>query len=255
VFAKNGVQTKYVMRGDRWWREGISKQGSAIVENALKEAGVDCVFHETPKNFVLDEAGTKATALLTEKGTRFDFDIGGAAVGLNFSTKMLQGTKVKKGEGILTDSFLETSVPGIYAAGDITQYFDIVLDRVNMNGSWASALKQGEVAGLNLAGQKTEFRFVDVYSVNHFDFMVGSVGSVVGEWDVEGIIAENSYLRLVGKGNRLVGAAVTGKAFALQGHIKKLVFSKADVTQAKEAMVKPGFDWKAYTKDLVAPKD
>lgn len=255
VFAKNGVACKYVMRGDRWWREGISKQGSAIVETALKNLGVECVFYETPKHFEVDAATNRAKALVTEKGTRFDMDVAGAAVGLNFSTKLTQGTKVKKGEGILTDSYLETSAPGIYSAGDITQYYDVVLERVNMNGSWSSAKKQGEVAGMNMAGVKTEFRHVDVYSIDHFDFMVGSVGSVVGEWDVEGVIAENSYLRLVGKDKRLVGAALMGKAFVLQGHIKKLIAAKTDVTAVKEQMVQPTFDWKGYTKDLVAPKE
>lgn len=255
VFAKNGVQTKYVMRGDRWWREGISKAGSGIVEKALKDAGVDCVFHETPKAFECTPDGSKATALLTEKGTRFPMDTTGVAIGLRFNIKLTQGTRVKKGEGLLTDSYLETSVPGVYAAGDIAQYYDVVLERVNMNGSWASAKRQGEVAGLNIAGQKTEFRFVDIYSIDHFDFMVGSVGSVVGEWDVEGVIAENGYLRLAGKGNRLVGAAVTGKAFVLQGPIKKLIFNKTDVSGVKDEMVKPGFDWKGFTKDLAMPKE
>lgn len=255
VFAKNGVQCKYVMRGDRWWREGISKQGSQIVEAALAKLGVECVFYETPKQFEVDPETNRAKALLTEKGTRFPMDVAGVAIGLNFNLKMLQGTKIKKGEGILTDSFLETSVPGVWAAGDITQYYDVVLERINQNGSWASAKKQGEVAGLNMAGQKTEFKHVDVYSIDHFDFMVGSVGSVVGEWDVEGVIAENSYLRLVGKGNRLVGAAVMGKAFVLQGHIKRLIWNKTDVSAVKEQMVRPGFDWKAFTKDLPSPKE
>ncbi|HEV8360792.1 MAG TPA: FAD-dependent oxidoreductase, partial [Candidatus Thermoplasmatota archaeon] len=237
VFAKHGVQTKYVMRGDRWWREGVSKQGSQIVEKALKDLGVECVFHETPKEFELDETGARATALVTEKGSKFPMDMAGVAVGLNFHTKLTQGTKIKKGEGILADSYLETSVPGVWTAGDIAQYYDVILERVHMNGSWANAKRQGEVAGLNIAGQKTEFRFVDIYSVDHFDFMVGSVGSVVAEWEIEGVIAENSYLRLVGKGNRLVGAAVTGKAFVLQGHIKRLVFNKTDVSGVKDQMV------------------
>jgi 3-phenylpropionate/trans-cinnamate dioxygenase ferredoxin reductase subunit len=255
VFAKNGVETKYVMRGDRWWREGISKQGSAIVEHALKQLGVECVFYETPKEFALDAESGLAKDLVTEKGTRFAMDVAGVAIGLNFSLKMLQGTRVKKGEGILTDSYLETSVPGVWAAGDITQYYDVVLERVNMNGSWSSAKKQGEVAGLNMAGQKTEFRHVDVYSIDHFDFMVGSVGSVIGEWDCEGVLAEDSYLRLVGKGSRLVGAAVMGKAFVLQGHIKRLVANRTDVSAAKAQMVQPGFDWKGFTRDLSSLKD
>jgi len=254
VFAKNGVATKYVMRGDRWWREGIKKPGSEIVEKALAEMGVECIFGETPSKFETTPDGSIAQALLTEKGTRFPMDVAGAAVGLNFNTKLTQGTKVKRGEGILTDSFLETSAPGIWAAGDIAQYYDVVLERVNMNGSWASAKHQGEVAGHNMLAkdekEREEFRYVDTYSVNHFKFMVGSVGTVVGEWETDGVIAENSYLRLVGRENRLLGAAVTGKAFALGGHIRKLVMAKTDVSKVKDEMVKPGFDWKAFTKDI-----
>lgn len=255
VFARNSVATKYVMRGDRWWREGMSKLGSAIVERALKEMGVDCVFFETPARFATNAEGTVADALVTEKGTRFDMDLAGVAVGLRFNTKIIAGTRVKKGEGILADSHLETSVPGVWVAGDVAQYYDVILERVHMNGSWASAKRQGEVAGLNMAGQRTEFRFVDVYSVDHFEFMVGSVGSVVGEWSVEGLLGPDDYLRLVGKGKRLVGAALTGKAFALQGYVRRLIFNKTDVEARRDELVTRSFDWKGFTKDLPPPRD
>ncbi|MDX1612635.1 MAG: FAD-dependent oxidoreductase, partial [Candidatus Thermoplasmatota archaeon] len=54
IYGVHGCNTKYLMRGDRWWRAGISKEGSEIVERGLAELGVECIFHEEPERFELD---------------------------------------------------------------------------------------------------------------------------------------------------------------------------------------------------------
>ncbi|MFA5862915.1 MAG: FAD/NAD(P)-binding oxidoreductase, partial [Candidatus Thermoplasmatota archaeon] len=55
IFAKHGCKTDYIMRGNRWWREGLNKDASAIVEGYLKDIGVDCIFGETPTHFSVDD--------------------------------------------------------------------------------------------------------------------------------------------------------------------------------------------------------
>lgn len=240
VFAKNDVDTKYVMRGNRWWREGLSKEGSEIVERGLAEMGVECVFFETPKRFLTTDG--HIAGLETESGKKFDAQIAGVAVGLNLNTQLVADSNIKTGEGILTDSYLNTSVPNVWAAGDIAQYFDVVQDRININGSWASAKAQGEVAGLNMLGQKTEFRHVDVYNVNHFPFMVGSVGSIYGDSDVERVYSDTEYRRLVFKQGRLNGAVLIGN-IAIQGQLRKVIDAKVDCLHLREQMLEP--KWKA----------
>ncbi|HVL87777.1 MAG TPA: FAD-dependent oxidoreductase, partial [Candidatus Thermoplasmatota archaeon] len=194
VLGVNGVKCNYLMRGNRWWREGISKAGSEIVEKALAEKGVACVFHQTPVAFEHDAAG-RVAGVRTESGELFPCSIAGVAVGLNMNTRILAGTRIKRGEGVLTDSFLQTSVPDVYAAGDIVQFYDVIAERIAMHGSWANAKKSGEVAALNMLGQNVEYRFVDTYSINHFDFMVGSVGNVLGESDIERKYSDTDYKR------------------------------------------------------------
>ena len=245
VFAKNDVATKYVMRGNRWWREGLSKEGSEIVERGLAEMGVECVFFETPKRYIAENGHVKA--LETESGKVFKADIAGVAVGLNFNTQIVADSNVKTGEGILTDSYLNTSVPNVWAAGDIAQYYDVVQDRININGSWASAKAQGEVAGLNMLGQKTEFRHVDVYNVNHFPFMVGSVGSIYGDSDAEHIYSDTEYRRLVFKQGRLNGAVLIGN-IAIQGQLRKVIDAKVDCLHLRDDMLEA--KWKA--EDIIA---
>lgn len=245
VLAMNDVDTKYVMRGNRWWREGLSKEGSEIVERGLESMGVENVFFETPKRFLTKDG--HVTGLETEAGTKFRADIAGVAVGLNMHTEIVKDSNIKTGEGILTDSYLGTSVADVWAAGDIAQYYDVVQDRINMNGSWASALAQGKTAGLNMAGIKTEFRHVDVYNVNHFPFMVGSVGCIYGDSDADRVYSDSEYRRLVFKQGRLNGAVLIGN-IAIQGQLRKVIDSKVDVKHLAQELLEP--KWKA--EDIIA---
>jgi 3-phenylpropionate/trans-cinnamate dioxygenase ferredoxin reductase subunit len=252
IFAKNKARTKYVMRGNRWWREGLSKDGSAIVEGYLKEMGVECVFGETPTHFTVDEKN-HVNAVVTDKNVTYPVQAVGAAIGLNMNLRPVAPSSVKTGEGILANEFLQTSVANVYTAGDVAQYFDPILNRVNINGSWASAKKQGEVAALNmLNGPKVPFEHVDFYSIDHFDKPVMSVGNILGDEIIEGVIAEGVYRRVIFKENRMIGMIYVGDAKPLP-FAKKIIASRMDVSKIKQDLLKADFDFKGLAASA-APK-
>ena len=64
----------------------------------------------------------------------------------------LSGSGVKTGTGIVVDDHFRTSVPNIYAAGDCAELFDEETKTTRINFGWRSALKQGRLAGENMAG-------------------------------------------------------------------------------------------------------
>lgn len=253
IFAKHKCQTTYLMRGNRWWREGLNKDGSAIVEGYLKEMGVECIFGETPTHFTADDRN-HVSSVVTEKGTVYPVQSVGAAIGLNMNLRSISSSSVKTGEGVLCNEFLQTSVPNIYAAGDCAQYFDPLLNRVNINGSWASAKKQGEVAAQNiLHGNKVPFEHVDFYSIDHFDKPVMSVGNILGDEILEGVVAEGVYRRVVLKENRLIGMVMVGDAKPLP-FLKKIIAGRLDISKVKQDMLKMDFDYKGLAASAAAPK-
>lgn len=252
IFAKNDCRTKYIMRGNRWWREGLSKEGSAIVEGYLAELGVECIFHETPTAFEVD-GNNHITTVLTDKNNKYPSDIAGCAIGLNMNLRAVAPSNVKTGEGILANEFLQTSVPNIYTAGDIAQYFDPILNRVNMNGSWASAKRQGEVAALNmLKGNTTPFEHVDFYSIDHFTKPVMSVGNILGDDLIEAVVAEGVYRRIIFKENRILGAVMIGDAKPLPW-LKKIIAARMDVSEMRADLLKADFDFKGLASKATAP--
>jgi NADPH-dependent 2,4-dienoyl-CoA reductase/sulfur reductase-like enzyme len=64
----------------------------------------------------------------------------------------LGGSGVNTGAGILVDEYLRTNVSNIYAAGDCAEVFDVNRLENRINFGWRSALKQGQLAGENMAG-------------------------------------------------------------------------------------------------------
>lgn len=249
IFAKHGVETRYIMRGNRWWREGLNKEGSAIVEGYLKDIGVECVFGETPTHFTVDDKN-RVTGVVTDKSVTYPVQAVGAAIGLNMNLRPVTSSNVKTGEGILANEFLQTSVPNVYAAGDCAQYFDPLLNRVNINGSWASAKRQGEVAALNmLKGNSVPFEHVDFYSIDHFDKPVMSVGTILGDEITEGVVAEGVYRRAIFKENRLIGMVMVGDAKPLP-FLKKIIAARLDMSKIKADLLKADFDFKGLAASI-----
>ncbi|MGB5197307.1 MAG: FAD-dependent oxidoreductase [Candidatus Deferrimicrobium sp.] len=70
----------------------------------------------------------------------------------------LSGSDVKIGAGIVVDDYLRTSVPNIYAAGDCAELFDRESRTARINFGWRSAIKQGRLAGENMAGGGKRYR-------------------------------------------------------------------------------------------------
>ena len=249
ICGAQDVDAHYLMRGNAWWRYALSEEGAEIIHDALREKGVTPVFESGVDHFETDEDG-HVTAAVDPNGDRFEAEFAGVAIGLNFNTEFISDTDIELDNGIVVDEYMRTNVEDVYAAGDITQFHDVVLGERAQNGAWGSAKEQGSVAGTNMAAdaEAERFEWVSSYSITHFDFPFLSFGHpTLGDETVERKYDEDTWRRVTLKDGRVIGGVLIGDLSA-QSALKKLAREQLDVSGQKERLLDDSIDVEAFQK-------
>jgi NADPH-dependent 2,4-dienoyl-CoA reductase/sulfur reductase-like enzyme len=170
----------------------------------------------------------------------------GCGLGLTYNHSFLTPGTVDLSWGIVTNEFLETNVGGVYAAGDIAEFYDVDLDRHYTMGTWASATLHGRTAALNMAGARQAVTDVRQYTTTLFDSrmtVVGATPDVRPEIDSISRVypkgdnpTDWSYRRLFFYEKRLVGAALIGDMHA-KVDLVKAIRSKAELWDERERLL------------------
>ena len=252
------VDAHYLMRGECWWRYALSKEGADIIHDALEEKNVTPVFDSGVDHFEVDDAG-RVSSTVDPNGTTYDSEFVGIAIGLDFNLELLDGLDIECDDGIVVDEYMQTSVEDVYAAGDLTRFYDTILDDYAQNGSWGSAKEQGSVAAKNMLadtvasetqradgeavdGEEEAFRWVSSYSITHFDFPFLSFGHpTIGDDHAEAKFGDTEWRRLAFKDGKIVGGVLIGD-LAPQSKYKKLAREERVVADQKDVLMREEVD-------------
>lgn len=238
ICGEQDVEAHYLMRGDRWWRYALSEAGAEIMHDGMRSVGVTPVFNSGVDHFDVDDAGN-VTAAVDPDDNRYECDFAGIAIGLNFNTEFLYGTDIDTDNGIVVDEYMQTSIDDVYAAGDITQFYDMLLGAQAQNGSWGSAKEQGRIAGTNMAtdDQTEAFEWVSSYSITHFDFPFLSFGHpTLGEEHAERKYSDTEWRRIAFKDGKIVGGVLIGD-LSPQSKFKQLMRNQRVVSDQADVLL------------------
>lgn len=233
AYAENNCETHYLIRSNRWWHRGLSKDGAEIIHRKLEEKGVNIITETRASKFVGEEEIEKVVT----DDKEFEVDAVAVAIGQKANSDIVD---VEKNEAsmIKVDKTLQTSNENIYAAGNMVDYHSPVLDERTAKGSWDHSEAMGEYAADNMLGKDRPFNFINTYGVGHFDVQFLAIGDWTGK-PLEERYSEDEYRRLFFKNDRLVGAVMIGFTKG-QEKIKKLIQGKEKI-EDKDALLEKGF--------------
>ena len=115
-------------------------------------------------------------AVRLEDGTTLKVDAVVAGIGIEPNVKLAADAGLATGNGIVVNEFLETSCPGIYAAGDVAEFHNPLLGKRLRVEHEDNARAMGKAAGRNMAGEKTSYDYLPYFYSDLFDLGYEAIG-------------------------------------------------------------------------------
>jgi NAD(P)H-nitrite reductase large subunit len=163
AFSVRGVETHWVIRGPRALHRILDEEASALLESAAREQNVHLHFGEETESFI--RSNGVVTKVRTKNGLEIAGDCFAAGLGLTMNTELLEGSGIETSRnGILCNDRLETNVTGVFAGGDVADFFDPILEIRYRMGTWNNAGAHGKVAAVNMMGGSEKYHDVPEYS-------------------------------------------------------------------------------------------
>jgi NADPH-dependent 2,4-dienoyl-CoA reductase/sulfur reductase-like enzyme/predicted acylesterase/phospholipase RssA len=235
-----GVATTLIAKKDLVYEKLCSPEVSDFFVEYFRARGVDFIFGEEVKEFW---GTTKIEGIVTSSGKRLPCDIVAIGIGVRPEVGFLADSGINVDGGILVDQYLETNQSGIYAAGDVANFYNPIARARYRAEHWDNAVKQGRLAAWNMLGERQSWRTVSYIFSDVFDVTFNVVGSTeeADERVVRGSVKDKSFSVLYLDNERLRGAFLLDQSLVEAKAAGALIANRSDVSATKAKLSDTGF--------------
>jgi len=136
----------------------LDPAASDIVKSNIQKEGIKVIAGHSVKSIIgRKDDSSKVAGVVLENDEIIPCDIVIIAIGVKPRIELAVGTGIKTNVGIVVDRFMRTSVPYVYASGDVAEAYDFIFEENRVLPQWPTAYLEGKVAGYNMAGLKTKY--------------------------------------------------------------------------------------------------
>ena len=228
-FTKLGKQCELIMLEAVTLERFYGPEVGRFFQDTLTSHGVRV--HGSQELARFEGSGDRVERVVTKSGLTIDCDFVVIGAGVTPDVALAQRAGLETNTGVLVDRFLESSAPGVFAAGDIAEYDSVVHDRRLRIEHWDVAFNQGKYAALNMLGQQQEYDVVPYFWSDLADWTSMEYVGPASDWDeiwIRGSIAAGEFTAFYVKGSRLAAALTVGRSDDLTV-ASRLLKEKTDV--------------------------
>jgi len=220
VLHNNAVHTVLADMAPNIFPLAAYPETAARIQEHLENAGVEFKF----------KSGLSAIRKGTDMAARVEFSDGSSVsadlvalcIGTRAATELAAQAGVQVNRGVVVNAAMETSAPGIYAAGDCCEGCNLQSGENLIIGLWANAAYQGHTAGANMAGSPSAFQGNVLHNITHFfdmDFIGFGDNRITGETVTFENKKKKLWVQAVLKDHKLAGLNILG-SYRISGILK-----------------------------------
>ena len=234
-----GVECKVLMQEDVCLQPQYGDEVGGFFERLLREHGIEAVGGDSLGRY--EGSDGRVQRVVSEGGVELECDFVVVGAGVMPDVMLARGAGLELGEagGVLCSDRLESSVPGIYAAGDMCEYDSPLHGAPVRIEHWDVAAEHGKTAARNMLGQDTPHDVVPYFWSDIADWAkLEYVGVGSGDRQViRGSIDDGRFTAYSLDGGRLVAAATVGRSEDL-AEARQMIVDRAEPDP--EALAQPG---------------
>jgi nitrite reductase (NADH) large subunit len=239
ALLRRGAKVAVIEHNPRILPRQTDTEGAQILQAKMEEMGFFFFLNADSEEIFGKE---NVEGLRLKDGRMVEGQMVVISAGVRPNIQLAKGMGLEIKNGILVNDRLETKSAGIFAAGDVAEHHGRVY------GIWPAAQRQGEIAGVNMAGGDLIYAGAVVSNTLK---VVGVDLTASGDMDAEGKLesvvkrdpGSGIYRKVVFKENKITGCILLGNVkgnFEILNAIEK----KTDVRDLKDSILEEGFDFK-----------
>lgn len=210
-FAQHKIPTDLFMLENSFFGGALDEESFAILKYKIEAEGIKLHTNQSVKKLI----GENHLTGLISGGEEFPLQMLGVGIGIRPDFSWLKNAGIATNRGILTNEFLETNTPNIFAAGDVAEFYDLFAERQITVGNWLNAQAQGRAVAKTMKGERTIFSAVRAYSTN----VCGAEVIFIGDTDFNlaekivkrGSLEENGVTQIFVRNEKVVGATLVNR--------------------------------------------
>lgn len=239
-----GASVTVVEQADRPWSSFAPPAISRFVQTHLQKKGVKFVFGETVTRFGARAGEQQVSSVALSNGPTLECDLVCLAVGIKPNLALAERAGLVVEDGVVTDTYLQTSYTNVYAAGDIAAVPDPITGRPRRVEHYGQAETTGALAGRAMAGDPGPYNLISYVWSDLFDLHLEAAGDE-SQWD-ETITRSNrdderSFIVMGLKEGRVRVFWAMNTPDAEFGPIRILIQQQIDVSGARDELADPEY--------------
>ncbi len=247
-----GIHVHWLIRGDTFMRGMLDQPASEMVLERIRKQGIE-IHTSTEVMGVIGRVGSVA-GVITNQQQMIPCQMVLSCTGTQAATSLAERCtlSIRHKKGIIVDDKLRTSVPDVFAAGDVAALKNPQTGNYEPRAQWYAAVIQGRIAGAILTGHDELARqpFGVMWHATHLgELSMLTVGDPLIESNNVQTLTDNSangYRRITIEGDRLVGYLSLGIAQPDSLAIKRIIDARLSVSNVIKPLLKGKFDARQY---------